>query len=115
MKKLGIILSFLFLSLSGLCQDVEWKPLKPVGLVYSDSSMTIISTPKNFMVSGIWVADVILCDSLGHQIRCFERLGLNTREEEIAYKIIYKHITEVNGWVIVNKKDIPTLRRYDWD
>lgn len=111
MKKLLLILCFFLCSISSIAQN--WKPNNPDGLIYSNKDITLILTKNYFHIDGLIFVDVVLYDSLGHFIRDWKRLDLDTKEEEIAYRIIYEHVTKENGWIRLNGKDIPTKRKED--
>jgi len=113
MKKILMIFIMCMFFLNTYAQ--HWKPNNPEGLIYSDSDITVIITPKNLIVHGTLVVDVVLYDSIGHPVREWEKLALQTRDEEIAYRIIYDYVTKKNGWVRIGNKDIPTLKKEEND
>lgn len=111
MKKILLLCVCLFLGFTLSAQ--QWNPGNPSGLVYSDEDIHLVLTQRYLHISGLNTADIILYDSLGHPIREWKKLSLDTRDEEVAYRIIYEHVTKEKGWLRINKKDIPTKRKED--
>ena len=107
---LSCLLALSFLSTYG---QGKWQPGDPGGLIYSDREMTVILSRKSLTIQGVYPlkVDIVLYDSIGHPVREWKNIYLNDTEEESRYQIIYDFVTRENGWIRINKKDIPTKRR----
>ena len=90
----------------------QWRPNNPSGLICRDTvNRDIIILSNMLKVGSQNYSDVILYDSIGHFIREFKFLSLYDPDEVLAYRIIYKFIVNVNGWVCFDGVYVPTLKK----
>ena len=72
---------------------------------------TITVAPDWLQISGQIREDIILYDSIGHFVRDWQNLGLgDPKEEGLAYRIIYRYLTEERGWIRFGRHTIRTLK-----
>lgn len=112
MKKLILFIMFCLIGIVGA--NAQWRPYNSNGLMCTDTlNRHVIVSPKWMQIDDMPWVTVTLYDSVGNPIREFVNLGLRDDEEEIAYRIIYKHITKVYGWVSFNDFRMPTMKKQE--